>query len=158
MISDVMLFRKRFIPEETIFLKDDTILYLDDELLITSWNALKPRPDMATGISAYYRKEGLKISRLADSQGNLIKWYCDIVMEQQEGNRLTYSDLLIDIVVFPDGTLQVLDLDEAADALEQGLITAEMLSFALRSANRLLETIRKNEFHRLTACIINYTE
>ena len=78
MVSDVRLYRKRFIPDELLHLKDDKILYMDDELLITSWNTLKPRADMATGISAYYRKEGFKISRLADAHGTLTRWYCDI--------------------------------------------------------------------------------
>ena len=157
MVSDVRLYRKRFIPDELLHLKDDKILYMDDELLITSWNTLKPRADMATGISAYYRKEGVKISRLADAHGTLTRWYCDIVSETADGYDLTYSDLLIDIVILPDGTVQVVDLDEAADALEQGLITQDMLVQALRSTDKLLRYIKQDKFNELTKCILQYT-
>ena len=113
---------------------------------------------MATGISAYYRKEGFKISRLADIHGTLTRWYCDIVSETADGNNLTYSDLLIDVVILPDGTIQVVDLDEAADALEQGLITPDMLAQALRSTDKLLRYIRQGKFHDLTKCILRYTD
>ena len=154
--SDIRLYRKRFIPDELTLLSGDKILYMSDELIITSWNTLKPRSDFASGISAYYRKEGFKISGHYDADGNFTRWYCDIIMESHEADALIFSDLLIDVIIFPDGTVQVVDLDEAADALEQGLITASMLSQALRSTDKLLSCIRKNRFEELTACMKAY--
>ena len=156
MSANIQLFRKRHIPEECISLKKDTVLFLDDSRLVTSWSAIKPRSDFASGISAYYRKEGFKISGHYDADGNFTRWYCDIIMESQEADALIFSDLLIDVIIFPDGTVQVVDLDEAADALEQGLITASMLSQALRSTDKLLSCIRKNRFEELTACMKAY--
>ncbi len=154
--SDINLYRKRFIPEELKLLKDDKILYADDELIITAWNTLKPRSDFASGISAYYRKEGFKISCHYNLDGTFTRWYCDIITESVEGNNLIFSDLLIDVVIFPDGTVRVVDLDEAAEALEQGLITADMLAQALRSTDRLLSYIHQNKFSELTDCMIKY--
>ena len=69
---------------------------------------------------------------------------------------LIFSDLLIDVVIFPDGTVRVVDLDEAADALEQGLITSDMLAAALRSTNNLLTYIHHGRFSELTACMADY--
>ena len=46
-----VLFRKRYIPSEIVELKDDIILYRDDSMLITRWTTLKPRHDIAGGIS-----------------------------------------------------------------------------------------------------------
>lgn len=155
-VSDIQLYRRRFIPDEVKLLKDDKILYLDDELIITSWTTLKPRSDFASGISAYYRKKGFKISRHYDMQGNFTRWYCDIIIESQVGNDLIFSDVLIDVIILPNGTVQVVDLDEAAEALEQGLITSGMLTQALRSTNMLLSCIYQGSFSELTKCMANY--
>lgn len=154
--SDISLYRRRFIPDELNLLSGDKLLYMSDELIITSWNTLKPRSDFASGLSAYYRKEGFKISRHYDANGNFTRWYCDIILESQEADALIFSDLLIDVVIFPDGTVQVVDLDEAADALEQNLITGAMLIQALRSTDKLLSYIRQGRFEELTACMKPY--
>ena len=154
--SHIQLYRKRFIPDELKLLADDKILYLDDDVIITSWSTLKPRSDFASGISAYYRKEGFKISRHYGADGTFTRWYCDIIAESPDPDGLIFSDLLIDVVIFPDGTVRVVDLDEAADALEQGLITAEMLTRALRSTNKLLTCIHQGRFSELTACMSDY--
>lgn len=152
----ISLYRKRFIPNEIKLLADDKILYMDDNLIITSWTTLKPRSDFASGVSAYYRKEGFKISRHYGADGSFTRWYCDIISESQTENGLIFSDLLIDVVIFPDGTVRVVDLDEAADALEQGLITSDMLSQALRSTNKLLTCIHHGKFSDLTKCMADY--
>ena len=157
-ISEIRLYRKRFIPNEIKLLKDDKILYLDDDLIITSWTTLKPRADFASGISAYYRKKGFKISRHYDASGNFTRWYCDIIIESEVTDGLVFSDILIDVVIFPDGTVRVVDLDEAADALEQGLITPDMLAQALRSTNMLLSYIHQGTFPALTECMANYIQ
>ena len=154
--SDIRLYRKRFIPDELKLLSDDKILYADNDIIITSWNTLKPRSDFASGISVYYRKEGFKISRHYGLDGSFTRWYCDIIMESKEDNALVFSDLLIDVVIFPDGTVRVVDLDEAADALEQGLITAPMLTQALRSTDKLLSYIHQGKFSELTKCMADY--
>lgn len=154
--SQIRLYRRRFIPEEQTLLKDDKILFMDDDLIITSWTTIKPRSDFASGISAYYRRQGFKISRHYGADGTFRRWYCDIVIESEAENGIIFSDLLIDVIIFPDGTLRVVDLDEAADALEQGLITADMLVKALRSANQLLSYIHQNRFSELTECMAAY--
>lgn len=154
--SNIQLYRRRFIPDELKLLANDKILYLDDDLIITSWTTLKPRSDFASGVSAYYRREGFKISRHYGADGNFTRWYCDIIAESINGNDIIFSDLLIDVVIFPDGTVRVVDLDEAADALEQGLITAPMLMQALRSADKLLTYIHQNKFSELTNCMADY--
>ena len=46
-------------------------------------------------------------------------WYFDIVEYDydKENNSLTSLDLLADVIVYPDGFVKVLDLDELAEAL-----------------------------------------
>ncbi|MBQ8634193.1 MAG: DUF402 domain-containing protein [Lachnospiraceae bacterium] len=156
MESEIKLYRRRFIPDEIKLLSDDKILHIDENLIITSWTTLKPRSDFASGLSVYYRKEGFKISRHYGADGTFTRWYCDIVAETQTADGLIFSDLLIDVVIFPDGTVRVVDLDEAADALEQKLITSDMLMQALRSTDKLLSYIHHGKFSELTECMADY--
>lgn len=158
MDTKINLYRKRFIPNEVKSLKNDRILYLDDDIVITSWDSFRPRPDLASGLSIYYRKDGYKISRFYGEDGSFTRWYCDIICETIDGNNVTFSDLLIDVIIEADGSVHVVDLDEAADAYEKKLITAEQLTLAMRTADRLLRIIRHGEFEKLTACLAPYIE
>lgn len=168
MPNSPILFRKRFLPHELTCLKDDEILYIDDEKIVTRWKSLKPRDDFSGGASTYYRKKGLKVSRIFDKNGNFLHWYCDIVIEQgREGlicapgckfynhaeeytndpalhaddDIIVYTDLLVDIIVNPNGLIEVADLDEAVDMFRAGMITEEQLSFALHTAHDYLSTL-----------------
>ena len=73
------LIRKRLIPFESVLLKDDRIVHMEDGLIVTHWDVLKPRKDFQKGISCYFLKEGYKISRFMDKDGNLVYFYCDII-------------------------------------------------------------------------------
>ena len=42
-MKQVRLFRKRFLPDETTELKDDKVLSISKNMLITRWEVLKPR-------------------------------------------------------------------------------------------------------------------
>ncbi len=153
--KDMKVYRRRYIPNELTWLKDDEILRFDDEVLVTRWKSLKPRSDFSGGISAFFLKDGWKISKIFDPDGNLLHWYCDIIeviMDEAE-NSFAYNDLLFDIVVYPSGKYKVLDCDEAAEALEKGLITQTQLINALHSMHELLEVIYHDRFDRLQAVI-----
>ncbi|MDO5519180.1 MAG: DUF402 domain-containing protein [bacterium] len=140
---DTKLYRKRFIPNETIYLKDDLILYTDESYIITKWNCLRPRSDIAYGYSLYCLEKGYKISKVFNFNNDFVYWYCDIVTYdyQKETNELTVIDLLADVIVYEDGSSKVLDLDELADSLEQGLIPLSIGCKALRQANALLSEV-----------------
>lgn len=145
------LYRKRLIPMECILLKDDTIEYCSDDMLITSWRTLNPKIEFSHGCSCYFFKEGFKVSKFYKPDGQLLYYYCDIVEFEQndEDNSLIVTDLLADVIIYPDGHLQVMDLDELADAQEQALISGSQLNRSLRQLNKLLNIIHKGEFSRL---------
>jgi len=147
------LFRKRYIPDELIELKDDRIIYLDDNYLITEWKPLNPREDFSGGKSLYCFNDGYKISKIFGKNGNVIHWYCDICeFERNESeNTIVARDMLFDVIILPDGHEMILDADEAAEALERGLITQEQLAGALRSMDSLLKTIRSGDVKKLMA-------
>ena len=150
--NNLLLYRRRYIPDELILLKDDIILYADENIIKTKWNVLKPRKDFSHGISWYYIKEGWKISSFLKEDGSLLYYYCDIIETDynEQENAFTFTDLLVDVVVKPSGMVEVLDLAEAADALEKEIITKEVIQKALRQLEKLLQIIYAGQFDSLT--------
>ena len=153
--NNITLYRKRHIPNETNNLKDDKILKVEDNLIITSWNALKPRKDIKRGLSVYYLDKGYKISKLYDAEDNIVYWYCDIVdtTYDEENNAYIFEDLLLDVIVYPDGMVKVMDADELADVLEKGIIGKDKVCKALKNMNDLLDIIYKGEFNKVAGVI-----
>lgn len=148
------LYRKRYYPMECILLKDDRILYHGEHILVTAWRSLHPKKDLATGVSAYFPEEGFKISKFIDHSGDLLLWYCDIISHEPHPDGGTvFTDLLVDVVVRRDGTVRVLDLDEAAQMLAAGIITPAQLSDCLQKTDRLLHIIYDGHFSKITGWI-----
>lgn len=150
-IDNLKLFRKRFIPYEKVHLKDDIVLYFEDNILITKWNTLKPRSDISRGVSCYFIDRGFKVSKIYNSNDEIVYWYCDILdTEIDESNSTyTFNDLLIDVIVYTDGTVKVVDLAEVADALDMKLIDIDMTKKALRYLDSLLQVIYSGNFESL---------
>lgn len=147
------LYRKRLIPDEIVKLQD-TVLRQDDEIIITKWEVIRPRPDFDHGCSCYFLKEGYKVSRFLRSDGSLKCWYCDIITYERTGEGgYIFIDLLADVIIEADGRVRVVDLDELADASQSGLITPEQLNMALRQLNALLEKIYSGELDKCQAML-----
>ena len=157
-MADPILYRKRLIPEECVLLKDDTVLYRDNQIIVTGWNSLKPRKDLHHGYSCYYLEEGFKVSRFCKEDGSMLYWYCDIVDYDYTADTDTYivTDLLADVVIYPGGFVKVVDLDELVTAQESGLLNNDMLKKALLRLNHLLEIIYAGDFHKLQEPIEKY--
>ncbi len=157
-MADPILYRKRLIPKECVLLKDDRLLYRDEEIIVTAWNTLKPRKDLHHGLSCYYLREGIKVSRFYEENGSLLYWYCDIVDYDHDVKTDTYiiTDLLADVIIYPDGFVKVVDIDELATAKEAGLLTDAMLKKALLTLNRLLQIIYDGGFEKLQEPLEQY--
>ena len=157
-MENITLYRRRLIPDEIVHLKDDMVLYHDDTVIITKWKTIKPRKDMDHGFSAYLLKEGIKVSKFYRADNSLLYWYCDIVDYEYDSvkNSYTSTDLLADVVLYPDGKIKVLDLDELAEASVKDLITKEQIHSALIRTDMLLTTMYSGEFSRYTNLIDRY--
>lgn len=142
------LYRKRLIPEEIVELKDDVIVYQDEHKIVTKWQVIRPREDFSHGCSCYFLKEGFKVSKFLRQDGSFKCWYCDIVCHEMtaDGEGIVFVDLLADVIIDEAGNVQVVDLDEMADAFEQGLISKEELGCGLRQLDGLLKKIYAGEF------------
>ncbi|MCI9462829.1 MAG: DUF402 domain-containing protein [Lachnospiraceae bacterium] len=146
-----ILYRKRIIPEECILLKDDKILYQDEQVIVTGWQTLKPKKDLHHGYSCYFLKEGCKVSKFYKEDDTFLFWYCDIVEYDYDAAANTYvvTDLLADVIVYPDGFVKVVDIDELVTALNEKLISEDTLKKSLLSLSNLLEIIYSGNFHKL---------
>ena len=145
------LYRKRLIPNECVLLKDDIIWEVTDDHILTKWKTLKPKKVLHHGDSCYYLNKGVKVSRFYTEDNFLICWYCDIVSYawSEDKSSLISTDLLLDILVYPDNTFKILDMDELAQAHVEGLISDEQMQLSLFTANNLLNDIYDNTFHEI---------
>lgn len=154
------MFRKRLIPDECVELKEDEIIYQDEEKIVTKWKTLRPREDFSHGYSCYYLKEGYKISKFLKGNGELKCWYCDIIKSEWKAEETAwlFTDLLADVIIKETGTVQVVDLDELAEAFEKELLTGGELAKALRCLNSLLQRIDSGEFEKMITWIDQTTK
>ena len=154
-MSDIKIYRKRIIPAECIELKDDVIVEQREDRIITKWKTLKPKKEFDHGTSCYFLNDGIKVSKFYREDGSLLYWYCDIVNYEfsENGNILTVTDLLADVVIYPTGRIKVMDLDELAEAYEGELITKQQMSACLRQLNALLTLIDRDKFEKYQACL-----
>lgn len=149
-----ILYRKRLIPQECVLLKDDEVLKCNENIIVTRWNALKPKKDLHHGLSCYFLKEGIKVSKFYTADNTLLYWYCDIVdYDETCENELTVTDLLADVIVYPDGYVKVVDLEELVTCLDNGLISLEQLKHSLNQLDKLLKIIYADKFDTLTIYI-----
>jgi len=150
-MANPILYRRRIIPEECVLLKDDIILSCDEEHIVTSWHALHPKKDIHHGSSCYFLKEGFKVSKFCRENGSLLYWYCDIVDYDFHpyDNHLIVTDLLADVIIYPDGFVKVVDLDELVTALDARSIDINTLKSSLVRLDKLLKIIYSGKFDSL---------
>lgn len=152
------IYRKRLFPEECVHLKNDRILLHNDSMLLTAWDTLRPKSEFARGLSLYLIDKGWKISKFFDSDNNFVYWYCDIIKTDYDSVTDTYifTDLLADVIIYPDGRVTVVDLDEFDPVFRKGLLTSDELLMALNRLNALLQVIYGGEFSEYTTLIEKY--
>ncbi len=146
------LYRKRFIPMETILLKDDNIVFQNEDVIVTKWNALKPREDFSKGISCYFLKEGYKISRFINKNDNIVYHYCDIIETEYivQNNTYIFIDLLADVLIYENGFIKVVDIAEIAEALEKNILSLDLAQKALYRLDALLTIIYNGTWKQKT--------
>lgn len=95
------------------------------------------------------------ITAMLDAQEQVLLWYIDMIAGQGVEDEVPYfDDLYLDLVVYPDGTVKVDDMDELEEALEQKDITDGQFYLAVETAKRLQEGLlsdmdRFQEFTRM---------
>jgi hypothetical protein len=73
-------------------------------------------------------------------QGEFSGWYVNFeAPSRREGNRVLTSDWQLDLWITPDGTGQWKDEDEAAAAIDAGMLTPERLSDSFAAGHEILD-------------------
>ena len=144
------LYRRRYIPDEKLLLKDDIIVTIDSEKVVTKWNVLSPVHPFTRGVSCYFIKQGFKVSKFMDDNDELVYWYCDIIETDHDidADAYTFNDLLIDVIIEKDGTVKVVDLEEIAEALEKDILDKQTVIKAVDRAAKLLDIIYSGKFDK----------
>lgn len=79
------------------------------------------------------------ITAMMDKHKNVLLWYIDMIADQGiDADGVPYfDDLYLDLVVYPDGTIIVDDMDELEEALIKKDITKEQFHLAIETSDRL---------------------
>ncbi len=95
---------------------------------------------------------------MVDAQGEITQYYFDITLENHLlGNRDSwFTDLYLDVVMMPDGRVDLLDEDELDEALRVGDISAEQHALAHQWAQELMTELPKNLTKLKTFCQERY--
>ncbi len=163
-MSTAKLYRKRFIPFETVALKNDEILRLGteqgEEILLTRWNTLRSKGEFTRGYSCIYFNQGFRISRFFKGDTPLGYLYCDIgaCIYDPESHSYTFVDYLADVIIFSDGSYKVLDLDELLQAYEANLIDLSIFKKAISTLDLLLKRIHEGKLMNLLPLELQDTE
>ena len=147
-----LLYRKRYIPLEIKSLNDDEILLVTDDVIVTKWNTFKPKKEFSKGVSYTFLNEGYKISKFMKDNGETVYYYCDIINSeyQKEKNTWIFTDLLVDVKIYPSGFVEVVDVGEVAEALDNGLINEETVKELLVKLDKLLEIVYSGKWKDMT--------
>lgn len=147
-----LLYRKRYIPLEIKSLNDDEILLVTDDVIVTKWNTFKPKKEFSKGVSYTFLNEGYKISKFMKDNGETVYYYCDIINSeyQKEKNTWIFTDLLVDVKIYPSGFAEVVDVGEVAEALDSGLINEETVKELLIKLDKLLEIVYSGKWKDMT--------
>ena len=147
-----LLYRKRYIPLEIKSLNDDEILLVTDDVIVTKWNTFKPKKEFSKGVSYTFLNEGYKISKFTKDNGETVYYYCDIINSeyQKEKNTWIFTDLLVDVKIYPSGFVEVVDVGEVAEALDSGLINEETVKELLVKLDKLLEIVYSGKWKDMT--------
>jgi protein associated with RNAse G/E len=96
-------------------------------------------------VETFYFDRWFNIFEIYDRDSNQLKgWYCNIGFPaKKEGQVLSYIDLALDLLVYPDGKQLILDEDEFDELLLPPDIKIKALK-ALDEVKSLLDQITKN--------------
>ena len=91
--------------------------------------------------------EKYDVLKVYDREGNFKGLYVDILAyTKRKGNTLEMLDLFLDLFIFPNGEIFILDEEELEIALNYGLIDKETFDFAYSKAREIVEKFKEGNF------------
>ncbi|MET1247304.1 DUF402 domain-containing protein [Sporolactobacillus sp. STCC-11] len=91
------------------------------------------------------------LTAMFNANGRLVQCYFDVIHQvgHDELGTPWFDDLYLDLILFPNHRLYLVDEDELTEALDNGIITTEMYEKAWQTAQGLMRSIKKNPEHFL---------
>ncbi|MCQ2008718.1 MAG: DUF402 domain-containing protein [Sporolactobacillus sp.] len=91
------------------------------------------------------------LTAMFNAKHRLVQCYFDVIHQvgRDEQGTPWFDDLYLDLILFPNHKLYLVDEDELNEALENDIITPEMYEKAWRTAHRLMQFIKKDPEHFL---------
>ncbi len=92
-----------------------------------------------------------------NDSGETVYYYCDIINSefQKEKNTWIFTDLLVDVKIYPGGFVEVVDVGEVAEAIDRGLIGEKTVKELLTKLDSLLEIVYSGEWKSITKDYFN---
>lgn len=104
------------------------------------------RPKTAS-FEYYWKNRYYNVFKFIEPNGDFRNYYCNINLPPVfENNTLDYIDLDIDILVWKDFSVEILDMDEYKENITKYGYPAELQNRIKASAEKLLEKIELREF------------
>lgn len=101
-------------------------------------------------LQQFPHKSNHAITTAIDENGNVVQWYIDICLQNEEEKGIPFlDDLYLDIVVLPTGEIFLLDEDELEEAFAKGVIDQSQYNLAWKEANRLMNLLHDGNFDLL---------
>lgn len=84
-------------------------------------------------------KEHYLITAMLNKNDEVVVWYIDIIASSalDKDGVISYEDLYLDLIVYPDGNIIVDDMDELELALKKNDISQELFDLAIKTSNSL---------------------
>lgn len=103
--------------------------------------------------------EPFGVTVMFNEEGQIVQWYIDIVEAIGYEDGIPYmDDLLLDILIFPNGDVVRKDEDEFEEATEAGELTPELVEQGWRDFHATLDRIERNDFVYFDLANKHYTE
>ncbi|HWE62992.1 MAG TPA: DUF402 domain-containing protein [Chloroflexota bacterium] len=91
----------------------------------------------------YYLDQPYAIWQIAQLDGTVKGWYCNVgTLPALQDQVLSFNDLILDVLVYPDGRFMVLDRDEFVEAQAAGLPREQAL-LAERGLAGIIELLQR---------------
>ena len=98
-------------------------------------------------IEYYWLDRWYNVFRFLEPDGRVSNFYCNVNMPPRfDGSMLTYIDLDIDIVVSPDLSYEILDMDEFETNAERFMYPLDVLRSARGALREIVALIESREF------------
>jgi len=97
-------------------------------------------------LSILPRNDFYCVTAMMNANNEILLWYIDMIADQGiDADGIPYfDDLYLDLVVYPDGTIIVDDMDELETALETKDITQEQFNLAISTCDKLKAGLLSN--------------